>query len=200
MIEIGDIFGKLKIIAKSDKRRRGKILWVCLCECGKEILLDCTNLTRKYGKRCCNCSNKYKNQGYKDISGMYFNSLKNNSKKRNHQFNLKIEDIWNQYIKQNKKCALSGREIKFTHSYPLKTRQEQTASVDRIDSNIGYELDNIQIIHKDINWMKQDFNQQYFINTCKEIARFNHEILCENPTINDCDFSRKSKRGSNKSN
>ena len=42
----------------------------------------------------------------------------------------------------------------------------KTASVDRIDSSKGYIADNIQILHKDINVMKWDFTQDYFLHLC----------------------------------
>lgn len=45
-------------------------------------------------------------------------------------------------------------------------------SVDRIDNDLGYLRTNIQIIHKDINRMKSDFNQDYFIQMCKLIGRY----------------------------
>ena len=51
----------------------------------------------------------------------------------------------------------------------------KTASLDRIDSNKGYTKDNVQFVHKDINWMKQDFEQNKFIEYCKKVAN-KHEI------------------------
>ena len=47
----------------------------------------------------------------------------------------------------------------------------QTASLDRIDSTKGYSKDNIQWVHKDINCMKMDFSQQYFIDLCVKVAK-----------------------------
>ncbi len=48
-----------------------------------------------------------------------------------------------------------------------------TASLDRIDSTKGYTLDNIQWIHKDLNKMKMNFANDYFIKTCKLVAENN---------------------------
>jgi len=45
-----------------------------------------------------------------------------------------------------------------------------TASVDRIDSSIGYVMGNIQWVHKDINKMKSDFSQELFIAWCGLVA------------------------------
>lgn len=52
-------------------------------------------------------------------------------------------------------------------------RKEITMSVDRIDSNKGYTKDNIWIVHKDVNLIKQDYDIKYFISMCKAIANNN---------------------------
>lgn len=50
------------------------------------------------------------------------------------------------------------------------SRGETTASLDRIDSNRGYTQDNVQWVHKDVNKMKMDLNQQIFVELCRAIA------------------------------
>ncbi len=46
-----------------------------------------------------------------------------------------------------------------------------SASIDRIDSSKEYTIDNVQLVHKDVNLMKNHFNQDYFINMCKMISK-----------------------------
>lgn len=53
-----------------------------------------------------------------------------------------------------------------TYGYPEKWDTTGTASLDRIDSSKGYIKGNIQWVHKDINKMKNNYNQAYFINLC----------------------------------
>lgn len=97
--------------------------------------------------------------GYKDIPGKVFSRLLNGAKKRNIEVTITIEDIWNQYIKQNKRCAFSGIPVEFGLD----------ASVDRIDSSAGYWKYNIQIVHKTLNMMKKDMPNDLFINWCKMV-------------------------------
>jgi archaellum component FlaC len=42
-----------------------------------------------------------------------------------------------------------------------------TASLDRVDSAKGYIKGNVQWVHKDINMMKQQYSQEYFIQMCR---------------------------------
>lgn len=48
----------------------------------------------------------------------------------------------------------------------------KTASLDRIDSLKGYTLDNVQWIHKDLNYMKCDYEENEYIEWCKKVAAF----------------------------
>lgn len=47
---------------------------------------------------------------------------------------------------------------------------ETTASLDRIDSDQGYILGNIQWVHKIVNIMKQDTVQSEFIGWCRAVV------------------------------
>jgi hypothetical protein len=81
------------------------------------------------------------------------------------------------FLKQDRKCKLSGIEIKFHPEEKRIKQSQQTASLDRIDNTKGYIEGNIQWLHKDINNMKWNFNESTFINYCCQIARnYNKEI------------------------
>lgn len=124
-------------------------------------------LMEKYGynKKYLKIS-KLKFLGIGELSQVYFNSLKKNANKRNIDFKININDIWNKYLEQGGVCALTGKPIFFSRNIK---KIEQTASVDRIDSSVGYIKDNIQIVHKNINLMKNTLSNQEFINLCKLI-------------------------------
>lgn len=74
-----------------------------------------------------------------------------------------MEDMWNQYVKQCGKCAITGIRLNMN-------AVRQSASLDRIDSKKGYTIDNIQWVHKVINAkIKINFDEEYMIKTCKEV-------------------------------
>jgi hypothetical protein len=105
------------------------------------------------------------------------------------EFSVTVEYAWDLFLKQDRKCALSGQSIGFNtvRRYTKKgwkdSRWIHTASLDRIDSSKGYIEGNVQWIHKDINWMKNSFNQNYFINTCIKVAEHNNWKLRENSAL-----------------
>ena len=50
-----------------------------------------------------------------------------------------------------------------------------TASIDRKDNSLGYVKGNIQWVHKDVNALKSNFKEKYFLKLCKLIVR---RLLC----------------------
>lgn len=75
--------------------------------------------------------------------------------------------MWRLFLKQERKCALTDLLLTFEK----QKRGEKTASLDRIDSSKGYVNGNVQWVHKDINWMKNRFSQERFIEMCKLVAK-----------------------------
>lgn len=111
------------------------------------------------------CGNRISKE-YSHISKTYWNQIINGASTRELSFDITYEQAYQKLITQNFKCALSGLEIKLSRNIK---KEEQTASLDRIDSSRGYELNNIQWLHKDINKIKQDFNESDFIKYIKLI-------------------------------
>lgn len=113
-------------------------------------------------------------KGYKELSGTLYNKYKRGAEKRGLEFNVTPQFLWDLFIKQNRKCALSGIEIYFSKTEGRKRdTKEITASLDRIDSNKGYTEDNVQWVHKKVNTMKMQMEEKEFISFCKEIAKYN---------------------------
>lgn len=172
----GRKFGKLEVkeLAESKNKMR---YWLCECECGviKKIRRD--HLTKGYTKSCgCSwrLSRKEHNnwQGYEDISLDFFNTIKRNATVRNIEFNITIEYLWELFIKQNKKCRLSGLDLEF--SQIRKDKSKQTVSIDRINSKIGYIEGNVQWVHKQINIMKNKISDEKFIWFCEQVYKNNN--------------------------
>lgn len=92
--------------------------------------------------------------GYKCIDGTYFGRIRRKAKARKIPLKITIEDVYNQYTKQNGVCNISGIELEL----PTLSTDIGTASIDRIDSNGIYEPNNIHWVHKDVNLIKRDLS------------------------------------------
>jgi len=190
----GQRFGNLEVLRMEITSKSNGNEWRAICKChvcGREDY-DCKPfwVKGKYGShtKSCGCDKTYfkrqtgrnssKFRGYEDMSSYYISDVERRAKKLKIEFNLDARFLWELYLKQSKKCALSGMNIAFSIVNRRKT--EGTASLDRIDSNKGYTKDNVQWVHKNINLMKMYLDQEEFFNWCKWICLHNN-LICENP-------------------
>src|SRR5437868_1347514 len=94
------------------------------------------------------CSNKTQ----KVKIGQRFNiQIESGARARGHKIDITPEEAWQLFLDQNRKCALSGMKLMFKSRWDAN---DGTASLDRMDSNGDYTIDNVQWIHKDINLIK----------------------------------------------
>lgn len=164
----GKIFNKLTVEKRHDNK--GKTKWECVCECGVKTIVISEYLKNGHTQSCGCIKNKEKSKkwsGYQDISGKFWNRLKYSAKERKLDFNLDIEYLWELYLKQNRKCALSGIDIIFATKSLSK---DGTCSLDRKDSSMGYIKDNVQWVHKEVNKIKQDLSDDKLIYWCRLIS------------------------------
>lgn len=107
---------------------------------------------------------------YGELHQSYLYLLKSRATRRNLDFNLNGEYLWQLFINQNRKCALSGMDIKMPKTWGAKTKTDMTASIDRIDCSKGYIKGNVQWVHKTVNYMRMDLEISEFIQICKKVA------------------------------
>jgi hypothetical protein len=142
----------------------------CLCDCGAEFLSR-TGLLKNNITNSCGCSPNGQWKGYGRLSGINLYRIKRNAKVRNIPFSVTAVELWELFVKQRGMCALSGLPIE------INIRGKNTASLDRIDSLMGYTLENVQWVHKDINLMKMDFSQDRFFELCKKVIQNQEGII-----------------------
>ena len=151
------------------------------CDCGRIDLKRKDWVESGRTKMCKPCSakltaSKYpppvNRTGYEGLSGTHYLSIKFGAKRRNIGFDVTPKFLWELYLQQNKKCALSGEDIVLVNK--IKDQNVDwsiiTASLDRIDSNQGYTTDNVQWVHKRINLLKNDFTEKELLYWAKKIV------------------------------
>lgn len=162
--------------------RLGKVIkWVLRCDCGSETTatvgtLRCGNTTSCgcFRAEVTSARNKIAfSKGCGKLTGSHISDIRIGARSRNIDFNVSKEYLWNLFLSQNGKCALSGQDIHLGQRYQ---KDDRTASLDRINSSLGYLENNVQWTHKEINKMKWDKSDEEFIRLCK--------LVVEN--INEC--------------
>jgi len=184
LLKPGDVFGEWTVLSDpylgiGENKRGGKekreARVLCKCSCGFENDISANSLYSGASKRCWKCGYSRKMEenpawkGYKEIPyGWFSKYFERNTKRAKKRFgDIKIQQVHELWIKQDKKCALTGLPIDW-----IRRDNGITCSIDRINSDGEYTIDNIQLVHKDINLMKNHFDENYFIQMCK--------LVCEN--------------------
>jgi hypothetical protein len=167
----GQIFNRLTALRFERLDKFGKALWLMRCTCGKEKVINASAVKAGLTTSCGCYKQHVLRQGVGDISQAYWHRLEKSAWQRDMIFQVTKQEAWKLFGQQNGKCALSGVQITlFANGDQYRL---QTASLDRIDSTKGYTLDNIQWVHKRVNFLKRDYSEEELIYWCSRIAKKN---------------------------
>lgn len=180
-ILVDKTFGSLYV------KSQEKELCTCVCICGNITKVKNSSLLSKNTSSCGCSHNKCGNinptwAGYERIPKTFFTRIKYSANKRHLKFDIKIEDIWNMFVQQNRKCALSGIELNF---------DTNKVSIDRINSSIGYTTENCWIVYPNINIIKYTHSiktMYYYID---------HILFSTNTQSNTEELNKKYQRPGN---
>lgn len=170
---VGKVYGKLTVKKFSGTDSWNKSEWECECICGNIVIVGISSLNQKYS-RSCGCLKKSLNhsrmwRGCGELSMDSFSNIRRGAESRNLEFKITIEFLWELFLKQNRKCALTGIELSL-HKHK-RNGIRQTASLDRKDSSKGYVENNVQWVHKHVNICKHTYGNEEFIEICNKVAK-----------------------------
>jgi len=145
--------------------------WKVRCVCGYESERRASQLHNGRTHSCRTCSARKREhekspywRGLEGVSQQYLNRLSFRKK----EVTITLLDLVEQWKKQEGRCAYTKEQLTLVRK---DTRWKQsTASIDRIDSSIGYHLGNIQWVHKRINSMKNDMSEKEFLSWCTKVV------------------------------
>lgn len=164
---VGQTFGASTVIKRMpNDPAMPHTQWLCRCSCGTERTIPATNLKQSSSLGCLRCAQA--NRSAVHPINVAFSHVKCSALKRKLSFNVTKEQAYEVMQRQNFKCALTGIEL--TLNCKDRYFAGCNASLDRIDSNRGYELDNIQWVYKPINNMKWKLPQNEFIRLCRLVS------------------------------
>lgn len=163
--------------------------WLCECTgCGKEAKVRGNKLRNGHTNGCGSCSGKTRakrkrseaDDRYDDDLITYvpywlFARFERGAIMRELDFELTGMQMEELYVKQDKRCAISN--------VPLQMEKHQyktglvTASLDRIDAGLGYTIDNVQWVHKEVNMAKKAMSDEVFIDMCQHVAEHHKGLV-----------------------
>lgn len=153
------------------------------CSCGYEGTRRADHLESGRTRMCKSCASKETAEKYPppvhtksvgDLGGTYYSMLRIGARKRGLEWSVSRDYLWSIFTGR---CSVTGREINL--STKLKGSNGTgvdwgsfNASLDRIDSSIGYIEGNVQWVHKEINWFKNSYSMKDFVQMCTEVYQY----------------------------
>lgn len=161
----GAIIGRLTVRCRADGTDNR---WECDCRCGTSIVTSARNLLREHGSRSCGCMKA--GNDWEVITPFVWGVIAAKARTRNIDFSLTREYGESLFKQQQGVCALSGISLRFARR---RRTRDTTASLDRIDSRVGYAVGNVQWVDKRINMMKQTLSSSEFVALCRAVSEHN---------------------------
>lgn len=161
----GLVLGRKQIVRRvgANRYQQPVYIWRCLI-CGREYgPRTGTDIARNPYSKCCPKRGMEKSNyfGFMDITGEYLAKVKASARARRLAYEVTAQYLWGIWLTQDGQCVYTGRQL--THGLD--------ASLDRIDSRLGYVEGNVQWLHKNVNKIKWEMSEADFLATCCEIVR-----------------------------
>ena len=166
-------FGKYEVI-DGNVSIDGEAKVSCICDCGDIHNVACYTLLKGTSKGCKLCTQSRPKElnpawkGYGDVPGKKLSRIIKGAKNRNINVNIDIKFLSELYEKQNGNCFYTDLPINF---------DDGSASLERVNSKIGYEESNVVWVHKNVNIMKRDLSYEDFYNVCKLVVENKKENI-----------------------
>ncbi len=167
--------GISKDIIKKEYNRKLKLgtKFYCSLKCSAISNKDSfAERTREYNKSPKNVEH-LKKLNELNIADPFKYFIKNCKRRTKKDFNISLEFLRSLWNKQKGLCALTGvkLEMPLGTSGFLNVKPFNGASLDRIDSSKGYVEGNVQFICMGINFMKNEWPEEYFIKHLIEVSK-----------------------------
>ena len=169
---LGQVFGDLTVLEPIASIGIRTGMWKCLCSCGKESAQPTTPLVQGRIKSCgCKqfdviSENRKKAKGHSGANNAY-SQYRAGARRRKIEFAVTFDQFKEIVTKDCFYCGSVPSRVVICGNSPNAAAKKHSAFVcnglDRIDSSLGYTLDNILPCCSTCNYAKQDLKQDYFM-------------------------------------
>jgi len=156
--------------------------WWCKCDCGNEVSVRTNHILSGETKSCGCLTFRHMTEspnwkGSEHISGAFVGKFKKYAKQRNIDFDIDVNDIEKIWERQNGKCFYTGVDFVLLGENSIDDNKNSNMSLDRFDSDKPYIKDNLNLVLKEINIMKNKYTHERFLELCNLISeKYNGNI------------------------
>lgn len=177
---LGQTFGRLIVVEYMDIQKRNA-MWKCQCNCGNEVIVRGTSLTRNNTQSCgCLQRERARRANLKDVGvaayNAYYNTYRRGASNRNLLFQLSLLEF--QHLTQSccHYCGIQPQTIFPKGSNSGKLNGDIIVNgIDRKDNRLGYQIDNCVPCCCQCNFAKR---QQSYEDFLLWIERLKQHSIC----------------------
>lgn len=138
---IGKKFGLLEVKSEQDRDKRGRNRWLCVCDCGNQVIVLGNNLNTGHTKSC-GCAKRKVVDGIDNTThGMSY--TKTYKSWRSLKLRCLNTKAYNYHIYGGRGITVCDRWLNSFENFLLDMGERPNGTqIDRIDSNKGYSPDN----------------------------------------------------------
>lgn len=183
-IIIGDKYKNWTIIS-GPHLETDHIIYEARCSCGKTRFIQAKELLDPNHRfQCQKCAQKlrgikaqFANGRIGELCMTKYSKMKRTAAQRKIEFVVSLEELWDLYLQQNRRCAITGDIINNINN----------ASLDRINSSKGYFIENVQWVTKQANLSKHVMSMDELYTFCKKVL--NHANQQPSSSLTTCEGS-----------
>lgn len=156
---VGEKFGRLTVISNTGKRKGGKVIWLCRCDCGNltEVMTCNLNMNKKNSTQSCGCLRLEKHTKHNlSHTNLYkiLVSIKGRCK------NPKNQNYFRYGGRGINLCEQWDGEDGYEtfYKWALENGYKEGLSIDRIDNNKGYFPENCRWVSQKTQMNNQSRN------------------------------------------
>lgn len=136
------------------RKKQGQTNFYCSRKCGGSNVNTINNISKNWGK-----NNHFLKRGSSSDEFSVFREHLRRIRRRNHKYDVSLDDLKTQWDMQNGKCVYTGVSLHFKKcDSPI-----YMASLDRINSNEGYVKGNIQWVSAVVNYAKSNMTHEQML-------------------------------------
>lgn len=172
---VGQRFGRLLVLRRSDDPKWNRVFWICKCDCGKEVEVGSENLLSGNTKSCGCYSLEIKKARATLLTtdACVFDRFKDYRKEaenRKLSFNISLEEF-KSFTSEN--CHYCGKLPSQVIPQSRSKIPYFYSGIDRKDNSIGYEFENCLPCCKQCNFAKSGRSYDEFQSWIKRLVEFN---------------------------
>lgn len=168
---IGQNFGMLTVINEYYDENKKQLFWLCKCNCGNEKIIKSRGTDLKNGHtKSCGCFKARKLPYGENAFNRLYDTYKRRALKKGFSFELSKNEFKEITSKNCFYCGIEPKQIASKNQNKYNGKYVYNG-IDRIDSSIGYEKNNIVPCCGQCNIAKNNYSYEEFFNWVQRIHK-----------------------------